>query len=75
MDMSTQQLPEPAAQATRVRSDDSLDGGLFLAGVAIGIAPAALTAGIMLDSRVVSVGVTGALLLMGFVVAAVSSEL
>ena len=46
-----------------------------MAGVAIGIAPAAATAGILLESRFVYLGVTGALLLMGFVIAALSSEL
>jgi hypothetical protein len=72
MNMSSQPSRESAAES---QSEGSLDGGLFVAGVAIGIAPAAATAGILLDSRLVSVGVTGALLLMGFVIAAVSSEL
>jgi hypothetical protein len=72
MNMSSQEPREPAAES---RSEGSLDGGLFVAGVAIGIAPAAAATGILLDSRFVSVGVTGVLLLMGFVIAAVSSEL
>jgi hypothetical protein len=72
MNMSSQQSREPAAES---RSEGSLDGGLFVAGVAIGIAPAAVAAGILLDSRFISVGVTGTLLLLGFVIAAVSSEL
>ena len=58
-----------------MQSDGFLDGGLFVAGVAIGVAPAAAAAGIMLDSRLVTFGGTGALLLLGFVIAAVSSEL
>jgi hypothetical protein len=74
--MSLQQTPESmAAQAPRARSDGFLDGGLFVAGVTIGVAPAAAAAGIMLDSRLVAFGITGALLLIGFVTAAVSSEL
>jgi hypothetical protein len=72
MNMSSQQSREPAAES---RSEAPLDGGLFVAGVAIGIAPAAAAAGILLDSRFVSVGVSGGLLLVGFVIAAVSSEL
>jgi hypothetical protein len=75
MNTSPQETPESAAETPTARSEGFLDGGLFVAGVAIGIAPAAATAGIMLDSRLVSFGVTGALLLMGFVIAAVSSEL
>ena len=75
MNTSPPEAPESAAEAPTARSEGFLDGGLFVAGVAIGIAPAAATAGIMLDSRLVSFGVTGALLLMGFVIAAVSSEL
>jgi hypothetical protein len=75
MKTSPRETPESAAEASTARSEGFLEGGLFVAGVAIGIAPAAATAGIMLDSRLVSFGVTGALLLMGFVMAAVSSEL
>jgi hypothetical protein len=75
MSMASQQTPESASQATRARSDGCLDGGLFVAGVAIGIAPAAAAAGVMLASRLVAIGVTGGLLLMGFVIAAISSEL
>jgi hypothetical protein len=75
MNTSSQQAPESAAEAPMTRCEGFLDGGLFVAGVAIGVAPAAAAAGIMLDSRLVSYGVTGTLLLMGFVIAAVSSEL
>jgi hypothetical protein len=73
--MSSQQTPASAVEAPVARSEGSLDGGLFVAGVAIGVAPAAAAAGIMLDSHLVAFGVTGALLLLGFVTAAVSSEL
>jgi len=73
--MSSRRSPESAAELPREQSERSLDGGLFVAGVAIGIAPAAATAGILLESRFVYLGVTGALLLMGFVIAALSSEL
>jgi hypothetical protein len=73
--MSSQQTPESARKAARAQSDGFLDGGLFVAGVAIGIAPAAAAAGIMLSSRLVAFGVTGGLLLMGFVTAAISTEL
>jgi hypothetical protein len=75
MSMSSQQTPQSAAEPTRAKSDGFLDGGLFVAGVAIGIAPAAAAAGVMLASRLVAFGVTGGLLLMGFVAAAISSEL
>jgi hypothetical protein len=73
--MSSQQTPESVAKAGRARSNDFLDGGLFVAGVAIGIAPAAAAAGILCNSRLVAFGVTGGLLLMGFVTAAISTEL
>ena len=74
-DMSSQQAPVSALEAPVARSDGSLDGGLFVAGVAIGVAPAAAAAGIMLNSSLLGFGVTGALLLLGFVTAAVSTEL
>ncbi len=70
-----QQTSESAAQAPSARTDGFLDGGLFLAGVAIGIAPAAAAAGILLDSRLVGLGGGGALLLIGLVTAAMSSDL
>jgi len=73
--MSLQQTPESAAQVPGVQSEGSLDGGLFVAGIVVGVAPAAAAAGIMLDSRLFAIGGTVALLLMGFIVAAVSSEL
>ncbi len=75
MDMSSQQTPASALEASVAGSDGSLDGGLFVAGVAIGVAPAAAAAGIMLNSSLLGFGVTGALLLLGFVIAAVSTEL
>jgi hypothetical protein len=75
MSMHSQQAPESAGGPSRAKSDGFLDGGLFVAGVAIGIAPAAAAAGVMLSSRLVAFGVTGGLLLMGFVTAAISSEL
>lgn len=74
-DMSSQQTPASALEAPAARSEGSLDGGLFVAGVAIGVAPAAAAAGIMLNSSLLGFGVTGALLLLGFVTAAVSTEL
>jgi hypothetical protein len=73
--MSSQQSPESAAQTPRAQSDGPLDGGLFLAGVAIGVAPAAAAAGILLESRLVGIGVACGLTLIGLVTAAMSSEL
>jgi hypothetical protein len=73
--MSPQQTSESAAQAPGAQADGSLDGGLFLAGVAIGIAPAAAAAGILLDARLVGLGGGGALLLIGLITAAMSSDL
>jgi hypothetical protein len=52
--------------------DGFLDGRLFVAGVAIGVAPAVAAAGVLLDSRAIGFGVTGVLTLAGIVIAAVS---
>ena len=57
---------------TGIHPEGSLNGRLFVAGVAIGVAPAVAAAGVMLDSRAVGFGVTGALTLLGIVIAAVS---
>jgi hypothetical protein len=70
-----QQTSESTAQAPSAQADGFLDGGLFLAGVAIGVAPAAAAAGILLDSRLVGLGGGGALLLIGLITAAMSSDL
>jgi hypothetical protein len=75
MSMSSQQTSESMAEASGASADGFLDGGLFVAGVAIGIAPAAAAAGIMLGSRLIAFGGTGALLLLGFAIAAVASDL
>jgi hypothetical protein len=70
--MSSQQQAPTVTQTSRIRTEGALNGRLFVAGVAIGVAPAVAAAGVMLDSRAVGFGVTGALTVVGIVIAAVS---
>ena len=70
--MSLHQSPNDMTHAAR--SEDALPGGIFLAGLAIGVAPAAAAAGIILNAHLLAFGVTSGLLVAGFVTAALSSE-
>ena len=72
--MASQQTLPPVSRTSDLRSDGFLDGRLFVAGVAIGVAPAVAAAGVMLGSGAIGFGVTGVLTLAGIVIAA-SSEL
>jgi hypothetical protein len=54
--------------------DGALPGGIFLAGLAVGVAPAVAAAGFLLDAHLLAFGVTSGLLVVGFVMAALSSE-
>jgi hypothetical protein len=73
--MASQQRLQPGSRTSDIRPDGSLDGRLFVAGVAIGVAPAVAAAGVMLGSSAVGFGLTGVLTLIGIVIAAASSEL
>ncbi len=71
----TTQPPESSIAERLADSEGFLEGGTFVAAVAIGIAPAVAAAGIMFDAHLLAFGITSGLLLVGFVTAAVSSEL
>jgi hypothetical protein len=62
-------------RAIDTESDSFLEGGTFVAGVAIGIAPAVAAAGILVGSETMAVGLTGGLLLTGILGAIFSSGL
>jgi hypothetical protein len=70
--MSLHQSPNELTHA--VSSDGALPGGIFLAGLAVGVAPAVAAAGYMLNAHLLAFGVTSGLLVMGFVTAALSSD-
>jgi hypothetical protein len=68
-----QQTTDRVAQAQSVDTPAFLGRGMFVAGVAIGIAPAVGAAGLLLDSRMMALGVTSCLLVTAFLTAALSS--
>jgi hypothetical protein len=71
--MSLQQNSGPSSVvASTVSSTGFLERGTFVAGVAIGVAPAVAAAGILLDSRLLGIGVTSGLLVMAVLMAALS---
>lgn len=47
---------------------------MFIAGMAIGVAPAVGAAGLLLDSRLMALGITSCLLVTAFLTAALSSD-
>lgn len=72
--MSLQQTTERMPQAQTADSPSFLGRGMFIAGVAIGVAPAVGAAGLLLDSRMMALGITSCLLVTAFLTAALSSD-
>jgi hypothetical protein len=70
---TTRMVNEVSSEAT-VEDKGVLDGGVFVAGVAIGVAPAIAAAGIMLDSRLMAYGLTAGMVLLGALAAALSTD-
>jgi hypothetical protein len=73
--MTSNPSTEQTAQAKAAQAEGFLEGGMFVAGVAIGVAPAVAAAGIMLGSNILAIAVTGGLLVTGLLTAVLSSEL
>ncbi len=73
--MSLHQTTERMAQAHAAQTGDSLERGMFVAGMAVGVAPAVAAAGLLLDNGLLAIGVTSGLLVTAFLTAALSSDL
>jgi hypothetical protein len=69
-----QQTTDRMAQAQTADSPPFLGRGMFVAGVAVGVAPAVGAAGLLLGSSTMALGVTSCLLITAFLTAALSSD-